>query len=210
MRKTITTILGDLTGDEYVRLSRAAQGCGLALQVAGDHAVITQAGHGHAPNPFVDPSPLAAALRRAVQRSSIAITAESDPGNGRDVAGALLCRSPQKIDGKRDFTLISYSIDRKTGAYRDISDVVAERIEALRSLPTTIQKVPLMDWLTAAMATVAARKAAPLVLGPEMRVAAQENSPLMLTTEMRLGAETVRHDHEGSRTDWAEDANMHF
>lgn len=174
MRKTVTTILGDLTGDEYVRLSRAAQECGLTLQVSNGHAVIAQTGNGHAPNPFVDPTPLAEALRRAVQRSSIAITAESDPGNGRDVSGALLCRSPQKIDGKRDFTMISYRIDKRTGKYKDISDVVAKRIEALRAMPTTIQKAPLMDWLTLAIAAVAARKAAPLVLTPEMRV---EDSP---------------------------------
>lgn len=169
MRKTVTTILGDLTGDEYVRLSRAAQECGLTLQVSNGHAIIAQAGHGHAPNPFVDPTPLAAALRRAVQRSTIAITAESDPGNGRDVSGALLCRSPQKIDGKREFTMISYRIDRKSGKYKDISDVVAKRIEALRALPTTIQKAPLMDWLTLAMAAVAARKTGPLAPAPETR-----------------------------------------
>lgn len=170
MRKTITTILGDLTGDEYVRLSRAAQDSGLTLQVANGHAVITQAGNGHSPNPFMDPTPLAEALRRAVQRSSIVITAESDPGNGRDVSGALLCRSPQKIDGKRDFSMITYRIGKKSGKYKDISDVVAKRIEVLRALPTTVQKVPLLDWLTLAMATVASRKGAPLVLTPEMRV----------------------------------------
>lgn len=171
MRKTIITILGDLTGDEYVRLSRAAQESGLSLQVSNGHAIIRQTGNGHAPNPFVDPTPLAEALRRAVQRSTIAITAESDPSNGRAVAGALLCRSPQKIDGKRDFTMINYRIDKKTGKYKDISDVVAKRIETLRAMPTTIQKAPLLDWLTLAMGLVAKKAAEkPLVLTEEMRV----------------------------------------
>lgn len=190
MRKTITTILGDLTGDEYVRLSRAAQECGLTLQVANGHAIIAQAGNGHAPNPFVDPAPLAAALRRAVQRSSIAITAESDPGNGRAVAGALLCRSPQKIDGKRDFTMISYRIDKKTGKYKDISDVVAQRIETLRALPTTVQKTPLMDWLTLAIAAVTKRAA-------ERR--------LVLTEDMRIDTKAAKPEPEETVLESAED-----
>jgi hypothetical protein len=179
MRKTIITVLGDLTDDEYVRLSRAAQSSGLTLQVANGHAIIAQAGNGHAPNPFVDPTPLAIALRRAVQRSTIAITAESDPGNGRDVSGALLCKSPRKIDGKRDFTMISYRIDKKNGKYKDVGDVVAKRIEALRAQPTTIEKTPLMDWLTLAMVAVEAGKTslAPLILTPEMRVDNAEPEP---------------------------------